>query len=81
MLFNAVIKTFSCLITFLIVLLPSTPSTELAFSGFLTILNIGIELFGVTTFSVIISNIACWSIFHMGWAIFMWLINKIPGIN
>lgn len=81
MLFYAIIKTFSYLVTFLIGLLPSAPSTELIFSGFLTILNIGIQLFGVTTFSVVVSNIAYWSIFQMGWAGITWLINKIPGVN
>ena len=81
MLFFAVVKAFSYLITFLIGLLPSTPVTELAFGGFLSILNIGINLFGANTFSVVIANISYWSIFHIAWAGIYWVYNKIPGVN
>lgn len=69
------------IIIYFISLVPAVPSTEYMLGGFLNILGIGINLFGRTTFSVIITNIVLWGGIHLAWAIIEWIYIKIPGVN
>ena len=81
MIFTTLLACFTSLINLIINILPNTPTTEVALQGFLGLINTGVNLFGLTTFTIIISNIVFWSIFHITWAIIEWIYIKIPGVN